>query len=74
MFHVKKTRSRDAAFAAAERRWNNALQKQYLATPQVYSAIVDAIDSAIQAAATEAELKSYGGGLAYILDQLKGLR
>jgi hypothetical protein len=74
MFHVKKTRTRDAAFAAAERRWNAALQDKYLATPTAYGEIIGAIDFAMQAAATEAELKRHGAGLAYILDRLKGLR
>ena len=74
MFHVKETRSRDAANAAAERRWNTALQYRYLATPTAYGEIIGAIDPAMQAAATEAELKRHGAGLAYILDQLKGLR
>ena len=71
---MKKTCSLDAAYAAAERRWNDALQKQYLPTPEVYSAIIDAIDIAMQTAATEAEIKRHGAGVAYILDQLKGLR
>jgi hypothetical protein len=74
MFHVKKTHTRDAAYAAAERRWNTALQSQYVATPTVYGEIIGAIDPAMQAAATEAELKRHGAGLAYILDELKGLR
>lgn len=74
MFHVKKTRSRDAAHAAAERRWNAELQYQYLATPTAYGEIIEAIDSAMQAAATEAEIKRHGAGLAYILDQLKRSR
>jgi hypothetical protein len=74
MFHVKKTRSCDAAHDSAERRWNAALQKQYLATPTVYGEIIGAIDPAMQRAATEAEMKRHGAGLAYILDQLKGLR
>jgi hypothetical protein len=73
-FQVKETRSRDAARDAAERRWNNALQYQYLATPTAYGEIIGAIDSAMQAAATEAEIKRHGAGLAYILDQLKALR
>ena len=71
MFHVKETRSRDAANAAAERRWNIALQNRYVSAPKAYGEIIGAIDPAMQAAATEAELKRHGAGLAYILDQFK---
>ena len=74
MFHVKETRSRDAANAAAERRWNIALQNRYVSAPKAYGEIIGAIDPAMQAAATEAELKRHGAGLAYILDQLKALQ
>ena len=73
MFHVKEARSRDAANAAAERRWNIALQNRYVSAPEAYGEIIGAIDPALQAAATEAELKRHGAGLAYILDKLKGL-
>jgi flagellar hook-associated protein FlgK len=73
MFHVKDTRSADAANAAAERRWNTALQNRYMSTPKIYGEIISAIDPAMQAAATEAELKRHGAGLAYILDKLKRL-
>ena len=74
MFHVKETPSRDAANAAAERRWNIALQNRYVSAPKAYGEIIGAIDPAMQAAATEAELKRHGAGLAYILDQLKALQ
>jgi DNA-binding MarR family transcriptional regulator len=74
MFHVKETPSRDAANAAAERRWNIALQNRYVSVPKAYGEIIGSIDPAMQAAATEAELKRHGAGLAYILDQLKALQ
>ena len=74
MFHVKETRSCDAANAAAERRWNIALQNRYVSVPKAYGEIIGSIDPAMQAAATEAELKRHGAGLAYILDQLKALQ
>lgn len=67
-------RSFEAARSAAERRWNAALHDQYAATPTIYGEIIDAIDPAMQRSATEAEIKRHGAGLAYILDQLKGLR
>jgi hypothetical protein len=71
MFHVKETSSCDAAYDAAERRWNNALLKRFLATPATYGEIIAAIDSTMQAAATEAEIKRRGAGVRYILNQLK---
>jgi Helix-turn-helix domain len=74
MFHVNETRSLDAAIAAAERRWNTALQNRFVATPTVYGEIIGAINPTMQRSATEAEIKRHGAGLAYILDQLKGLR
>jgi len=71
MFHVNETSSRKAAYAAAERRWSTSLHDRYVATSTVYGEIINAIDSATQRAATEAEIKRRGAGLAYILDQLK---
>jgi hypothetical protein len=71
MFHVKETSSREAAYDAAERRWNNALLKRFLATPKIYGEIIAAIDSTMQAAATEAEIKRRGAGVRYILNQIK---
>ena len=71
MFHVKETSSCDAAYDAAERRWNNVLLKRFLATPTTYGEIIAAIDSTMQAAATEAEIKRRGAGVRYILNQLK---
>ena len=74
MFHVKDACSRDAANAAAERRWNIALQNRFVSAPKEYGEIISAIDPAMQVAATEAELKRRGSGLRYILDQLKSLQ
>jgi hypothetical protein len=58
--------SREAAEAAAVRRWNQALLDQFLGEP-IYLTIVDALDSELQAAATEAEMKRRGEGIACIL-------
>jgi hypothetical protein len=60
----------EAALAAAARRWSTALHDRYVATPTIYGEILDAIDPAMQSAATEAELRRRGAGLAHILDQL----
>lgn len=63
-------RSVDAARAAAERRWCAALHDRYVTTPTVYGEIISAIDSTIQSAATDAEIKRHGSGLVYVLDHL----
>ena len=67
---VTRNRPLEAARASAERRWSQELNYQYSATPEIYGKIIDAIDLQIQSAATEAEMKRRGGGLAYILNQL----
>ncbi len=67
-------RSIDAARAAAERRWCTALHDRYVATPKIYSEIINAIDPTMQGEATEAEIKRHGAGLAYILNELKVLK
>jgi hypothetical protein len=60
-----------AAHAAAERRWNAELLRRYCATPTIYAAIIDAITPELQRAATEAEMRRRGSGLAIILEQLQ---
>ena len=63
----------DAKFAArssAERRWNSALLKRLIDTPDLYARAVEAIDVELQNAATEAEMKRTGGGLSHIIEQL----
>jgi hypothetical protein len=60
-----------AAHTAAERRWNSELLKRYSATPNVYAAIIDAINPELQREATEAEMHKRGAGLALILEQLQ---
>jgi predicted transcriptional regulator len=64
-------RSRDAAETAAERRWNDALHEQFGSLPVTYGEILEAIDAEMQAAATSAEMRSRGAGLAYILNRLR---
>jgi hypothetical protein len=44
--------------------------RQFSSTP-VLGTIVDAIDVSMQIAATEAEMKQLGSGLAYIIEQLR---
>jgi hypothetical protein len=61
--------SREAAQSAALRRWNNELLDRFRSTP-LYAVIIDAIDTELQNAATEAELKRKGAGLACIVQQL----
>jgi predicted transcriptional regulator len=64
-------RSRDAAETAAERRWNDALHEQFRSLPQTYGEVIEAITPEIQAAATDAEMRCHGAGLAYILNRLR---
>lgn len=61
----------EAARAAAERRWNSALFSVYGPVPDVYAAIVDAIDLAMQIEATGAELRKRGSGLTCLVDALR---
>jgi predicted transcriptional regulator len=61
----------EAARAAAERRWATALNELLVATPKLYGEVIGAIDPAMQAAATEAELRERGAGLVHILEQLR---
>jgi hypothetical protein len=71
MFPVKQTSSRDAAYGSAERRWNIELQERYLPSSEVYGEIIDKIDEAMKAAATEAEMQCRGNGVRHILKQLQ---
>lgn len=57
-----------AARDAAERRWLTALQGM---GPAVMAAACDWIDPARQAEATEAEMRTRGGGLAHVLNQIR---
>ena len=69
-FHVKSGSSRVAARDAAERRWNESLTRQLAAAPDVFAGIIDAIDVDLQSAATDAELRRPGSGLADLLHEL----
>lgn len=72
----RTSRQIQAAYAAAERRWSSALHDRYVGTPSVYAEVIEAIDPAMQIAATEVELNRRGAGLEYILHQLqlRGIR
>jgi hypothetical protein len=69
-FHVKSASSRDAAYDAAERRWNNLLMKQLSAAPDVFEPLIEKIDSDLQRATTEMELRKPGSGLPFLLSEL----
>ena len=60
-----------AAHAAAERRWSAALHERFSATPELYGKVIEAMDIAMQSAATAAEMKKPGTGLVYIVEQLR---
>jgi predicted transcriptional regulator len=65
------TRSAEAARAEAERRWTDALHEQFAHWPVTYAEIIDFIDTAMQEAATDAEMRERGAGLLHILRELR---
>jgi hypothetical protein len=65
------SRSRDAVRVEAERRWSADLHRQFGAWEVTYGEIIAAIDAAIQAAATDEEVRRRGGGIEYIRRKLK---
>jgi hypothetical protein len=69
-FHVKAAGSQDAARDGAERRWNEALMKQFLAAPDVFGSMMEAIDAELSSAATDAELRKRGSGIHFLLREL----
>jgi hypothetical protein len=69
-FHVKPTSARDAAYDAAERRWNDSLTRQFKAAPDVFAGLIDSIDPDLHRATTEIELRKPGSGLPYLLGEL----
>jgi len=71
LYPVVATDSADAAMAAAERRWMDDLHRQFSSMPMTYGEIIEAIDSQMRTAATQAEMKRRGGGFDYIARQLK---
>jgi predicted transcriptional regulator len=64
-------RSLDAARSAAERRWHDGLLEKFGHMSITYAQAVEAIDQEIREAATDAELKAHGAGLAYIVRRLQ---
>jgi hypothetical protein len=69
-FHVKSTRSEVAARDAAERRWNELFTKEFVAAPDVFARLVDAIDVDLHNATTDAELRKPGSGIGFLLKEL----
>jgi DNA-binding Lrp family transcriptional regulator len=64
------TGSSVAMRSAAERRWNDQLLRRFASQPLTYGDIVKGIDTAMQEAATDAELVRHGAGFAYIIEGL----
>lgn len=62
----------EAAKVAAERRWTSALHQHFSTLPDVYAAIIEAIDPSLQEAATNIEINNRGAGLTLILAKLEG--
>jgi hypothetical protein len=66
----EQSRSIEAALASAVRRWNADLLQQFGSKP-IYGDMIDEMDAELQDAATEAEMKMVGGGMAWILKELR---
>jgi predicted transcriptional regulator len=64
-------RSAEAARVETERRWTAALHEQFAHLPVTYGEIIDLIDTAMQEAATDAEMRRRGSGLLHILRVLR---
>ena len=60
-----------AAREAALRRWTDALNRRFGHQPLTYQDILEAIDQSMIEAATNAELARRGGGITYIVAQLR---
>jgi hypothetical protein len=69
-FHVKTADSKVAARDAAERRWNEALMKQFVAAPDVFGNLMEEIDSELSRATTDSELEKPGSGIHFLLHEL----
>lgn len=62
-----------SAFAqrsAAERRWNAALNQRLVGTPNLYAAVIEALDRDLHDKATSAEMRQRGQGLACVIEEL----
>jgi hypothetical protein len=66
---ARQSKSIEAAQAAAVRRWSKDLHDQFGSNP-IYGDMIDEIDEKLQDAATEAEMKRAGGGIAWIVKEL----
>jgi hypothetical protein len=64
-------RSSEAARVEAERRWTDALHKRFAHWPVKYAEIIELIDTAMQEAATDAEMRQPGSGFLHILRKLR---
>ena len=68
----KSPQTCQAARVAAERRWYSQLHQRFSSDPSAYAVLIGAIDTEMQRAATEAELRRHGAGLELILRELSG--
>jgi hypothetical protein len=64
-------RPADAARTEAERRWSGDLYAMFRSMPVTYAEVMEAITPEIQSAATDAEIKTRGGGIGFIRHKLK---
>ncbi len=71
MFPVKHVPPRDAAYASAERRMSKALTDRFAEDEKAHARIIEAVDAEIYATAIEAEMRTPGAGLTYLLEQFQ---
>jgi hypothetical protein len=59
-----------AARVSAEKRWNAQLNARLVGNLNLYAGAIDALDSELQQAATDAELNREGAGLLHVIEEL----
>src|SRR5262249_23493035 len=67
---IKARSKNNAARVSAERRWTDDLHENFAKSPVTYGEIINAIDTAMKEAATDAEMERPGGGIAHIMHAL----
>ena len=63
--------STDAARAAAEGRWTQAVHDNFVSQPVTHGEVISFITAEMHAAATDAEMRKRGAGFAYIMSKLR---
>jgi hypothetical protein len=69
-FRVKSVRSGAVLRDVAERRWNEALTRQFADRPAEFARLIEAIDDELKVEATDAEVAREGSGLVLIIERV----